>query len=117
MIASMLVEQGIDRKKEFILGLQNVNELVANLIRKKNQPVRETMAIAENLLKKFPCYPAEQDTVEYALSLMSLYKLPFWDAMIAAVMLENSIFTIYTENEKDFSRIPGIKVVNPFRSE
>ncbi len=29
-------------------------------------------------------------------------------------MLENGIDTIYTENVKDFEKIPGIRAVNPF---
>jgi hypothetical protein len=30
-------------------------------------------------------------------------------------MKENGIDTIITENEKDFKKIPGIKVINPFK--
>ena len=37
-----------------------------------------------------------------------------WDAFIAATMIENKIFNIYTENTKDFSKIDGIKARNPF---
>ena len=52
-------------------------------------------------------------TVINASELSRRYQLSFWDALIAATMLENNIFTIYTENEKDFLKIPGIKVINP----
>jgi predicted nucleic acid-binding protein len=38
------------------------------------------------------------------------------DALIAACMLENGIEIIVTENERDFKRIPGITVINPFRT-
>lgn len=40
---------------------------------------------------------------------------PFWDSIIAQTMLENGIAKIYTENTKDFSKIKGIKAVNPFK--
>jgi predicted nucleic acid-binding protein len=30
-------------------------------------------------------------------------------------MKENGINKIYTENEKDFKKIPGIKVINPLK--
>jgi hypothetical protein len=30
-------------------------------------------------------------------------------------MLEHDIHTIVTENERDFKKIPGITVVNPFK--
>ena len=37
----------------------------------------------------------------------------FWDKLIAATMKENNVFTIYTENTKDFKEMFGIKAVNP----
>ena len=36
--------------------------------------------------------------------------------LIAACMLEHAILTIVTENERDFRRIPGITVINPFKA-
>lgn len=42
-------------------------------------------------------------------------KVDFWDALIAETMKENGIVKIYTENEQDFMKIPGIKVVNPLK--
>lgn len=39
----------------------------------------------------------------------------FWDGVIAQTMLENGITKIYTENVKDFSKIKGLKAVNPFK--
>ena len=54
-------------------------------------------------------------TVLTAIEFSERYLLPFWDALIAATMIENSIYIIYTENEKDFSKIPGIKVMNPLK--
>lgn len=44
----------------------------------------------------------------------SYYNSPFWDNLIAETMKENEISLIFTENDKDFRRIAGIKAVNPF---
>jgi predicted nucleic acid-binding protein len=49
------------------------------------------------------------------MDLVRERRAPFWDALIAACMLENGIEIIVTENERDFKRIPGITVTNPFR--
>ena len=38
-----------------------------------------------------------------------------WDALIDATMIENNISEIYTENEKDFGKIPWIEVINPLK--
>jgi predicted nucleic acid-binding protein len=32
-------------------------------------------------------------------------------------MKENNVYTIVTENEKDFKKIKGIKVINPFKKQ
>ncbi|MBS3098958.1 PIN domain-containing protein [Candidatus Pacearchaeota archaeon] len=53
-------------------------------------------------------------TIKRAMHLSEKYKMHFWDALICATMLENNIFSIYTENEKDFKKIPGLKAINPF---
>jgi len=50
-----------------------------------------------------------------AIELQAAYKAPFWDALIAATMLENGVKTIFTENTADFRKIPFIKAVNPLK--
>lgn len=50
------------------------------------------------------------------MELVELYRTNFWDALIVACMLEYGVDTIVTENERDFKRIPGITVVNPFKT-
>src|SRR3989344_1533201 len=51
-------------------------------------------------------------TVKKATTYVKDYKIHFWDALIVATMVENNISSIYTENEKDFKKIPGINVIN-----
>lgn len=43
------------------------------------------------------------------------YQTHYWDYLIASTMKENAVKEIYTENTKDFEKIPELKVVNPFR--
>jgi len=54
-------------------------------------------------------------TVEMALQFVQQYHLSYWDALIIATMFEYRIFTIYTENEKDFAKVPGLTVINPLK--
>ncbi len=51
-------------------------------------------------------------TVEKSLGQNNL---AFWDSLIAETMIENGIFTIYTENEKDFKKKVELKVINPLK--
>ncbi len=53
--------------------------------------------------------------IQQAMDLSINYNLHFWDALIASTMLTHGIKTIYTENEKDFKKIPGLKIINPFK--
>ncbi len=52
-------------------------------------------------------------TVRAAAESAAANHLHFWDALIAETMKEHDLSTIYTENITDFSRIPGIRAVNP----
>ena len=54
-------------------------------------------------------------TVITASELSHRHGLPIWDALIAATMMENDISIMYTENVKDFSKIPRITAINPFK--
>ena len=42
-------------------------------------------------------------------------RIKIWDALIAETMREYGMVTIVTENVKDFKRLSGIKVINPFK--
>lgn len=54
-------------------------------------------------------------TVKAALEISKAFRVPLFDSLIAETMKENGINQIITENEKDFIRIPGIKLKNPLR--
>lgn len=55
-----------------------------------------------------------QSTVSNAINASINEKKPFWDSLIAQTMLENGVFSILTENTKDFSATQ-IKPINPFK--
>jgi predicted nucleic acid-binding protein len=55
-------------------------------------------------------------TVAQAIEFVTLHRASFWDALIAACMLEHGITTIVTENERDFTKMPGLTVINPFKA-
>lgn len=80
-------------------------------------PVDRAASIVRELLssEKWRVLDRQEGTVRQAIELVKLYRAPFWDALIAASMLEHGIHTIVTENERDFRRIPGIVIINPFK--
>ncbi len=77
----------------------------------------EAMDIVKNFIlsNKWAKVNYTQDTVLKAMITSSTYGSPFWDTLIAETAKENGVTTVLTENEKDFKKIPGIKIVNPFK--
>jgi predicted nucleic acid-binding protein len=103
-----------------ITTLQNLCEFFAVATKKVARPM--PLGQAENIVReilsstKWRVLDRREETVVHAMELVRERRAPFWDALIAACMLENGIEIIVTENERDFKRIPGITVTNPFRT-
>ncbi|MEK6888466.1 MAG: PIN domain-containing protein [Candidatus Aenigmatarchaeota archaeon] len=55
------------------------------------------------------------ETVRKAALLSKNRNISIWDALIGETALENGIRRIYTENIKDFVKIPGLNVENPMK--
>jgi len=114
-IAKELVEDCF-RGEPFAVSLQNLAEFFKIITKTVARPI--SSGEAEEAIKiiiefrNFRKLMLTEKTLIKAIELSS--QAPFWDAMIAATMLENGIGHIYTENTKDF-QIPGIKAINPFK--
>lgn len=100
-----------------IFSLQNLVEFYAVVTSKIEKPINKEKAkqILIDCYQGFEIIHYSYQTVIEAINIQNLHKIGFWDALIAATMEENSIEIIYTENEKDFKKIPWIKVKNPLK--
>ena len=110
-----LLQQCLTGKCSFFVALQNIGEFCSVSIKKYGVDPDKVNSIAQALLKSetFLKVQYKESTFYTSMSLAKSLKLKFWDAMLAATMLENGISAIYTENTKDF-KMPGIKAINPF---
>ncbi len=99
--------------------LQNLCEFFVVVTRKVANPLApaEAQLIVEGMLtaSQWRVIDRRPGTLRKAMALVKAYRASFWDALIAACMLEYGVPTIFTENEADFRKIPGITVVNPFK--
>lgn len=117
-IALPLIER-VWAGEEGITTLQNLCEFFFVVTRKVAKPIAP--AAAESVLRgillgsQWTVIDRNPETVVKAIDLVKVHRVPFWDALIAACMLEHGIHIIVTENERDFTRIPGITVSNPFK--
>lgn len=116
--ARHLLESCFSGKTSCAVSLQNLSEFYVIITKKIKNPLPHDEAaiivrsmIEFNGLKKLE---VSQHSMLRALDLCKDGSTKYWDVLIAATMLENTIFGIYTENTKYFDKIPGIKTINPF---
>ena len=98
------------------IALQSIGEFCSVATRKyKIQPDavdRVTRAILKS--PHFVKLHYRKATFKRALNVAAGSSLRFWDAMLAATMLEHDVAVIHTE-DKGFGKVKGIKAVNPFK--
>ncbi len=113
--ASDLVEWFI-ASKSGVLSVQNLAEFCAVALEKRNNLLTREAADAaiDDFSRFFRMISYGSSTVREALRIRNATGTHFYDALLAATMIENGVGTIYTENADDFQKIPGIKAVNPF---
>jgi predicted nucleic acid-binding protein len=101
-----------------VVCLQNLMEFFVVITRKVEHPV--DVATATGLVQdfigsdKWTVIDRDADTLLSAFELVAKHGIHLWDAAIAATMMENDVSEIVTENSKDFSKIPALRVVAPF---
>lgn len=113
-----LIQECLLGKRKLALSNQTISEFIYVASKKISKPL-ETERIRKivrwiNNYHGYIKLNYTANTTEKALELVDTYKTHYWDALIAATMLENNITTIYTENIKDFGKIKEIRVINPF---
>ena len=105
-------------KPGFFISAQNLGEMYYVLTEKIPNPISRTHAkqTVQTYARPTQVIFYSLLTLESAMGLAELHHLHFWDALLAATMLENNVRIIYTENTKDFNKIPGITAINPFKT-
>lgn len=100
------------------LALQNLTEFFFVVTKKIQNKLEEKAAkeIVQDFLdlETIKKIHYQGNTIIKAMHLVEEKKTgDFWDALLAATMLEHDVSIIYTENTKDFEKIEGITAVNP----
>lgn len=114
-IAVKVLSEGINRAS---VTEQNLIELINEVYLFPNKLNKNEMEEITTIIKDFKSVYrilySSKETVDYALLLAFSKKISFSAAYISQIMFENGIKTIYTERDKEFKKIPGLKVINPF---
>ncbi len=99
-----------------VVSNQVLGEIFNATINKfKVKPV-EAKTIVQGIIQssKWQKVNYTQETVNSATESFEYSGIPFWDLVIIETLRENNISKIITENERDFVKADGIKVINPF---
>ncbi len=99
-----------------VVSVQNLAEFYSNVTEKIAIPISHEVArdSLNEMTDSFNIISYTPETIARASFIQSAHRVHFWDALLAATMQENHISIIYTEDTKDFEKIPGIKAINPF---
>jgi len=119
VVCNKLLSQVFLSKLNGVVSAQVLAEVFYVLTKKVKNPLdaEESKKIIFNFLKSenWLKISYDENTLEKAINTSIDVKIDLWDALIAETMKENGINKIYTENERDFKKIPRIKVINPLK--
>lgn len=118
-ICARLLENVYKNEIVGIVSNQVLGEIFKTLTGKIEMPIKveDAELLIENIIEsdKWIKINYNHETIRRAIITVKLYKVSFWDVVIGETMKENGIVKIYTENEQDFRKIPGIEVINPLK--
>ena len=115
--AKELLEQCWQRKKTYAISAQNLAEFFVVITKKVPSPL--SVEDAEKIIKDIISFTHwkvlhyDQETILQSITLYKKSKKHYWDAVIAATMIEAKIPHIYTENTSDFTNFEKIIAINP----
>ncbi|MGC8516198.1 MAG: PIN domain-containing protein [Thermoplasmata archaeon] len=110
-----IVEDVFSGRKSGVISNQILVELYNALTRKLAVHRDSAIVIVESFIESENWLKINynEHTVMSALKSSLAFMSPFLDTLIAETMKDHGINRIITENEKDFERIPGLKIINP----
>ncbi|TVP79845.1 MAG: PIN domain-containing protein [Puniceicoccaceae bacterium] len=120
--ANEVIELRHRKDVELCLSVQNLAEMYPNLTGPRNQPPDSPELARAKIdsiagLDYLTIFPLSLSITRRALQLCERYSIrrqQYFDMQLAAMMLEEGIGVILTENVKDFEPIEGIRTMNPF---
>lgn len=117
-ICSELVADCWKKKRDFAVSVQNLSEFYVVVTDKISNPIPADVASKFiELIIDFQGWHVinySAPTIKSAIDISREYDIHYWDALLAATMRENNVFTIYTEDD-DFKKISWLKAVNPLK--
>ena len=116
-ICSALIKKCWTQEESYAIALQNLSEFYVVVTKKIENPIPKDIAkkIINDIIEfdNWQVLGLNEKSLITAIELSTKYNIHYWDALLCATMKQNRINNIYTENIKDFGKIPWITAVNP----
>jgi len=114
--ALKLLDTVAQKPSEYVVAEQNLREFSAVISRNKQFPEEKFYESLNAFLSAFGEIIRDEihDWLE-AFTISRSHATSYWDALLAATMKRHGITKIITENVKDFRKVPGLTVENPFK--
>lgn len=118
-ICRSLLKKCWKREASYAIALQNLSEFYVVVTKKIERPLSKETArkVIKDIIdfNNWQVLGLNETSLITAIDIGSKYKIHYWDALLCAAMKQNDITNIYTENIKDFKKIPWIKAVDPMQ--
>jgi predicted nucleic acid-binding protein len=118
-ICSSLLKKCWKQEMSYAIALQNLSEFYVVVTKKIERPLSNETArkIIKDIIdfNNWQVLGINDISLITAIDLCTKYKIHYWDGLLCAAMKQNEINKIYTENIKDFKKIPWIKAVDPMQ--
>ena len=116
-ICSDLIKKCWMQEESYAIALQNLSEFYVVVTKKIEHPVSKDIVkkIINDIIEfdHWQVLGINDKSLITAIDLSTKYQIHYWDALLCAAMKQNRITNMYTENIKDFGKIPWITAVNP----
>jgi len=102
-------------KMDKILSLEANISIISKIEILSYTPDDETFAVKlQSFVSACNLYYLDEDIIENTIRIRKQYRMKIGDAIIAATA-QLYDFTVITNNERDFNRVVGLKILNPFK--
>ncbi len=105
------------RRQELCVGAQNLAEF-CRVVGEKVRPAQSPDDIRQwvrTFRKSGDVLPYTGGSVLSALAISQAEGIHFFDALLVATMREHGVDEIWTEDEKEFKKVRGLKCRNPLK--
>lgn len=100
--------------KRISVSSQVITEFVAVSLKKKINPLDETIRFAREFMELFEVTAVDATVILRSFEIMQTHKFSSWDSLIVAAALQSKASVLYTEDLQHGQKIEKMKIVNPF---